>query len=191
MGGVASGEAARPRPWGVGPGYPRRKGAGPRGRVLGGGGCSYLCALASRTPGAAEVGGGALLPLGLRRFHAGERPQPTPRERISPLPSSSSPAQFEEESLLVRLGKQPLLVWMCLCGARVSSPLAFAVPCALGDEDGGRCPFCREGVEFALRSIGFLGGGSRVDCAPTSSPGVRAKAPLGLGANSAPLGERL
>lgn len=92
----------------------------------------------------------------------------------------------------MRLGKQPLMVWMCLCGARVSSPLAFAVPCALGDENGGRCPFCREGVEFAISSIAFLGGGSQVGLRPpTSSPGVRAKAPLGLGANSAPLGERL
>lgn len=89
----------------------------------------------------------------------------------TPFPSSSSPEQFEEESLLVRLGKQPLLVWMYLCGARNSLPLAFAVPCALGDEDGGRCPFCREGVEFALSSILSLGGGSRVDCAPSSSPG--------------------
>lgn len=76
-GGVALGDMARPRPWGWGQGIRGGRGRVLEATVLGGGGCSYLCGLASRTPHAAEVGGGALLTLGHRRFHAGEHPQPT------------------------------------------------------------------------------------------------------------------
>lgn len=51
--------------------------------------------------------------------------------RDAPFPSSSSPEQFEEESLLVRLGKQPLLWSGCISagrGIRCPSPLLCPVP---------------------------------------------------------------
>jgi hypothetical protein len=62
-GGVASGEVAGPRPWGWGQGYPRRRGAGPRGRALGRRRLQLpRRASLPRTCGAARVGGGSLLP---------------------------------------------------------------------------------------------------------------------------------
>lgn len=57
------GDDQAPPLWGWGRGIRGGRGRVLRATVLGGGGCSYLCGLASRTLRTAEVGGGALLLL--------------------------------------------------------------------------------------------------------------------------------
>lgn len=169
---------------------------GGRGRVLeagvlGGGGCSYLCALASRTPRSAEVGGGALLPLGLRLFHAGERPQPTPRGTTTSFSSSSTPEQFDEESLSApwETTFSGLDVSLRVAGFRRPSPLLCPVPLGMRM---GSMPIL-QGGRGVLPQLHLLPGrGHPGGLRPhILSRTVRAKAPLGLAASSALLGKRL